>query len=293
MAPLGKFTLSVIGLRLFGAAGFFWGMFLGHLLIDHSLVGKWIENRLSELDDNVRLLLPYGFYKYYSRLDDNLFGKVWGALLGAAAFGWGGFITLFILGHILFDVRGNALVKDAKKGFEHFWNRHWGKIFGFILGFSLHSRIVLFAGIIIGFFADLYRLEGSWRSKLKINRLLGFWARINPLKLALHSAEARKVSLIQSMAGLSAKVAKADRSAKTKSALSKRFLTLPPAATTNSPAFSTKPNKLPTTSNPMHFSCACWPKTTSTCRKASLKTYSKSPWPTVVSATPNSALSVR
>lgn len=193
MAPLGKFTLSVIGLRLFGAAGFFWGMFLGHLLIDHSLVGKWIENRLSELDDNVRLLLPYGFYKYYSRLDDNLFGKVWGALLGAAAFGWGGFITLFILGHILFDVRGNALVKDAKKGFEHFWNRHWGKIFGFILGFSLHSRIVLFAGIIIGFFADLYRLEGSWRSKLKINRLLGFWARINPLKLALHSAEARKV----------------------------------------------------------------------------------------------------
>lgn len=61
MAPLGKFTLSVIGLRLFGAAGFFWGMFLGHLLIDHSLVGKWIENRLSELDDNVRLLLPYGF----------------------------------------------------------------------------------------------------------------------------------------------------------------------------------------------------------------------------------------
>ena len=210
MAPLGKFTLSVIGLRLFGAAGFFWGMFLGHLLIDHSLVGKWIENRLSELDDNVRLLLPYGFYKYYSRLDDNLFGKVWGALLGAAAFGWGGFITLFILGHILFDVRGNALVKDAKKGFEHFWNRHWGKIFGFILGFSLHSRIVLFAGIIIGFFADLYRLEGTWRSKLKINRLLGFWARINPLKLALHSAEARKVSLIQSMAGLSAKVAKAD-----------------------------------------------------------------------------------
>lgn len=90
-------------------------MFLGHLLIDRSLVGKWIENRLSELDDNVRLLLPYGFYKYYSRLDDNLFGKVWGALLGAAAFGWGGFITLFILGHILFDVRGNALVKDAKK----------------------------------------------------------------------------------------------------------------------------------------------------------------------------------
>ena len=33
MAPLGKFTLSVIGLRLFGAAGFFWGMFLGHLLL--------------------------------------------------------------------------------------------------------------------------------------------------------------------------------------------------------------------------------------------------------------------
>lgn len=210
MAPLGKFTLSVIGLRLFGAAGFFWGMFLGHLLIDHSIVNKWIQNRLSELDDNLRLLLPYSFYKYYCRLDDNLFGKLWGAILGAVTFGWGGFITLFILGHILFDIRNNTLVKDAKKGFEHFWNRHWGKILGFILGYSLHSEIVLFAGIIIGFFADLYRLEGTWRNKLKINWLLGFWSKINPLKLALHSAEARKVSLIQSMAGLSAKVAKAD-----------------------------------------------------------------------------------
>ena len=210
MAPLGKFTLSVIGLRLFGAVGFFWGMFLGHLLIDRSLVGKWIERRLNELDDNARLLLPYRFYKYYNRLDNNLFGKIWGAFIGAITFGWTGFISLFILGHLLFDIRNNALVKDTKKGFEHFWNRHWGKIFGFILGFSLQNRIILFAGIILGFFADLYRLEGSWRNKLKLNRLLNFWAKINPLKLALHSAEARKVSLIQSMAGLSAKIAKAD-----------------------------------------------------------------------------------
>lgn len=210
MAPLGKFTFAVIGLRLFGASGFFWGMFLGHLLVDRTLVIKWIETSLNNLDDNIRLLLPYAFYKYYSRLDDRLFGKIWGSLLGAATFGWGGFILLFILGHILFDVRNSAYVRDFKKGFEHFWNRHWGKILGGIIGFSLHSRIILFSGVIIGFFADLYRLEGSWKSKLKINALLSFWSRINPLKLALHSKEARKVSFISSMAGLVAKVAKAD-----------------------------------------------------------------------------------
>lgn len=210
MAPLGKFTLAVLGLRLFGATGFFWGMFFGHLFIDRSLANRWIANKLSELDDNISLILPYRFYKYYNQLDGHIFGKIWGALLGLITFGWGGFITLFILGHILFDVRNNTIIKDAKKGFEHFWNRNLGKILGAIIGFSLKSRIILFAGIIIGFFIDLYRLEGTWRNKLKINWALRFWSRINPLKLALHSKEARQVSFIQSMAGLSAKVAKAD-----------------------------------------------------------------------------------
>lgn len=210
MAPLGKFTLAVIGLRIFGATGFFWGMFLGHLLIDHSIVSKKIASWLCELDDNIRLMLPYRFYKYYNRLDEPLFGKLWGAILGALTFGWGGFIILFILGHLIFDVRNNETIKKSKKSFEHFWNRNWGKILGFIIGFTLKNRIILFAGIILGFFIDLYRLEGTWRNKLKLNGILNFWSKINPLKLALHSPEARKVSLIQSMAGLSAKVAKAD-----------------------------------------------------------------------------------
>lgn len=210
MAPLGKFTLAVLGLKIFGAAGFFWGLFFGHLLIDRSLANKWIANKLSELDDNIRLVLPYRFYKYYNRLDNNLFGKLWGSVLGAVTFGWGGFITLFILGHVLFDIRNNNYIKDAKKGFEHFWNRNLAKILGAIIGFTLKSQIILFTGIIIGFFIDLYRLEGTWRNKLKINWILRFWSRINPLKLALHSKEARQVSFIQSMAGLSAKVAKAD-----------------------------------------------------------------------------------
>lgn len=210
MAPLGKFTLAVIGLRFFGAFGFFWGLFLGHLFIDRSVANKWFASKLSDLDDNIRLLLPYSFYKYYNRLDSGIFGKIWGATLGSATFGFHGMIVLFFFGHALFDNRKNRHIKETKKEFEYFWNRHLAKIFGFILGFTLKSQIIMFAGIILGFFVDLYRLEGTWRNKLRINWILNFWSRINPLKLALHSPEARKVSLIQSMAGLSAKVAKAD-----------------------------------------------------------------------------------
>lgn len=210
MAPLGKFTLAVIGLRFFGALGFFWGLFLGHLFIDRSVANKWIASKLSDLDDNIRLLIPYAFYKYYNRLDSGVFGKIWGATLGSITFGLHGMIVLFFCGHTLFDSHKNHHIKETKKEFEYFWNRHLAKIFGFILGFTLKSQIIMFAGIILGFFVDLYRLEGTWRNKLRINWILNFWSRINPLKLALHSPEARKVSLIQSMAGLSAKVAKAD-----------------------------------------------------------------------------------
>ena len=68
MTPIGKLTLAIIGLRLFGANGFLWGMLLGHIIIDRSLVKKIIKTRLSELDDNIRLLLPYKLYCIYNRI---------------------------------------------------------------------------------------------------------------------------------------------------------------------------------------------------------------------------------
>ena len=65
MAPLGKFILAVIGLRLLGANGFLWGMLLGHLLIDKTRVISKIESALGQLDENIRLLLPYNISRYY------------------------------------------------------------------------------------------------------------------------------------------------------------------------------------------------------------------------------------
>ena len=98
MKPFGKLTLAILGLKFFGAVGFFFGMLLGHIFIDRTIVSKYIASRLSELDDNIRLMLPYRYYRYYNRLDDNLFGKLWGVLLGSVTFGWEGFIVLFLVG---------------------------------------------------------------------------------------------------------------------------------------------------------------------------------------------------
>ena len=50
MFPIGKFTLSILGLRLFGAEGFLWGMFFGHMFIDRTILRKLIKQALSTLD---------------------------------------------------------------------------------------------------------------------------------------------------------------------------------------------------------------------------------------------------
>jgi len=210
MTPLGKLTFAVIGLRLFGGTGFLWGMFLGHILIDHSLVKTFIKNKFSQLDDTIRLMLPFRFYRYYNCLVDNIIGKLWGTLLGGLTFGWAGIAVLGILGHMLFDCRQCKNYKDMRYAFEDFWNKNLGKIFGGLIGFSFRSKILLFVGIILGFFFDSFRLEGGLRSKLKLGPILNFWHKVNPLKLALRSQEAKDVSFVQSMAGLAAKISKAD-----------------------------------------------------------------------------------
>lgn len=212
MSPLGKFTFAVVGLRFFGAAGFFVGMLLGHLLIDRTVVIKKIERGLHGIDDNIRILLPYRWYRYYNRLDGNFWGKIWGTLLGGILFGFYGFIILFLIGHFTFDTPNSRHANKFRKNFDIFWNRNWCKIFGGIIGFILHSRIILFSGIIIGFFLDSFRLERSFYKGFGLSWLSKFWRKISPLKLALHSKEARKVTFIQAIAGLAAKVAKSDGS---------------------------------------------------------------------------------
>jgi len=206
MTPIGKLTLAIIGLRLFGANGFLWGMLLGHIIIDRSLVKKIIKSRLSELDDSIRLMLPYRLYCIYNRIHDNGLGKIWGSLLGGLTYGWTGVLVFCVFGHYLFDSSSSHFGRDLRYSFEDFWNRNLGKLAGGIIGFSLQRHFFIFIGIILGFIIDEYRIGGSFRNRFK-NK---FWSKINVIKLALRSNTAKDVSFIQSMAGLSAKIAKAD-----------------------------------------------------------------------------------
>ena len=206
MTPVGKLTLEIIGLRLFGGLGFLWGMLLGHIIIDRSLVKTYIKTKFNEFDDNIRLMLPYKLYCIYNQIHDNGLGKIWGAVLGGLTYGWNGVIVFVIFGHYLFDSHRNNYGREIRYGLEDFWNRHLGKLAGGIIGYSFKLHIFIFIGVIIGFFVDEFRLEGGFRSFFKTK----FWSKLNIIKLALRSNEAKDVSFIQSMAGLSAKIAKAD-----------------------------------------------------------------------------------
>lgn len=208
MSPLGKFTLALLGLRFFGAAGLFWGLFFGHILIDRTKIIKLLEKQLSIIDDNIRLMLPYKYYRWYNRIDGNFWGKIWGTIFGSLLYGFHGFLTFFIIGHFTFDTPNSRHAKAFRRRLDIFFNQNICKIFGAVLGFSLHSEILLFSGIIIGFFIDYYRSEKQFRPQLSIFKHL--WFKTNPFKIMVHSLTAHNNSMIQSMAGLAAKVAKSD-----------------------------------------------------------------------------------
>ncbi|MDD4557104.1 MAG: TerB family tellurite resistance protein [Alphaproteobacteria bacterium] len=208
MSPLGKLTFSVIGLKLFGISGFLWGLCLGHILLDRTVILKFLFHRLNNLDDNMRLMLPYKYYNLYDKFFSHFFGKVWGIVLGAWAFGWIGAIALALLGHFIFDMQDNEKIKHFKCHFKTFFDDNLFKFLGFTLGFSLQSKILLFTGIILGFFIDFLRSDSGLISKIKPLNVL--WPRANFLKMASHSQEAKKVAFIQAMTVLAAKLAKAD-----------------------------------------------------------------------------------
>ena len=205
MTPIGKLTFAIIGLRYFGAIGFLWGMLLGHIIIDRSLVKKFIKTKLSELDDNIRLMLSYRLYRVYNQIHDHGFGKIYGALLGGLTYGWTGVIVFVIFGHYLFDSK-NTFGKDFRYSFEDFWNRHLATLTGAIIGYTLKLQLLIFIGIIVGFFIDEYRFEKGFKNPFTNT----FWSKLNIIKLALRSHTAKDTSFIQSMAGLCAKIAKAD-----------------------------------------------------------------------------------
>ncbi len=195
MSPLGKFVLAVIGLRLCGVNGFFWGMLIGHLFVDRTRLIKKIESAMMQLDDNIRLMLPYNVSRYYNRIDGNFWGKLLGGILGAVLYGGYGFIVLFILGHFLFDTPKSSHANRFRTSFDNIFVTNIGKIIGGVVGFSLESNLLIFVGVIIGFFYDK-------RKSLNFLFKLPKWA----VPVFFFGGDV----YLKAVAGLAAKISKAD-----------------------------------------------------------------------------------
>ena len=227
MSPLGKLTLALIGVRFFGLNGLLIGLFFGHMLVDKTFIIRKIERMLNHADDVIRLKLPYKYYRYYNRLDGNIWGKIWGAVLGALLFGLPGFILLFIVGQIVFDMPQNMDIRRVKKDTDHFFDNHWGAIFGLILGIVLKSPLIVCVGVVVGFVADYQRLEGA--KLIPFKALSGYWQKINPLKLWRNAIGGEHRRYLETMAALSALLAEADGevSSKEKEMFAKVFAVKP------------------------------------------------------------------
>lgn len=208
MSPLGKLTLALIGFKLFGLDGLLVGLFVGHMFIDKTYVIRNIEKQINHLDDIIRIKLPYKYYKYYNRLDGNIWGKIWCGLLGLILFGIIGFVLMFVVGQVVFDMPKNTKVRKIKKNIDHFFDNNWGKILGGITGFLLHSAILMFVGIILGFIADYRRLEGAKLMPFNVLRI--YWQKINPLKLWRDAQVGEHRRYLEVMAALSALIVEAD-----------------------------------------------------------------------------------
>ncbi|MDR1694768.1 MAG: TerB family tellurite resistance protein [Lactobacillaceae bacterium] len=187
----------------------FWGLCLGHLLVDRTIIIKYLYNKLSEWDDDVRLLMPYRFYRFYDLFLSPMFGKIWGVILGSVTYGWIGFAIGAVIGHFAFD-SDNDKVEKLKAELDKTFRENIFLLLGFTIGYTLNNKIITFTGMILGLSIDLMRSDTGLVSRLKLGHITSFWPRINVLKLSLNSPEAKKAALVKSMAGLSAKLAKAE-----------------------------------------------------------------------------------
>lgn len=209
MTLLGKLTFSILGFRFFGISGFFWGLCLGHLFFDRTIILKYISNKLDELDDDLRLLLPYRYYSIYDTFLSPMFGKLWGIILGSITYGWIGFAMGAIIGHFAFDT-DNDKIEKIESEIDKTVRENIFMLLGFTIGYTFQNKIITITGILLGLIIDLKRSETGLVSMLKLGSFTNFWPRINVLKLSLNSPEARKSALVNSTAGLCAKLAKSE-----------------------------------------------------------------------------------
>lgn len=209
MKLLGKLTLSILGFHYFGIIGLLWGLCLGHLLIDRTIISRTITNKLLSFDDSLRMLLPYKYYAVYDKYFSHLFGFIWGLLMGIAVFNLPVTIGLIIFGHIAFDMNSSSKIRTIKNYIENLFNKNIFTVLGLTIGLNTQNTIITTIFLLIGFIIDTLRSDSGLVSRLHLGRLTAFWPKASLLKISLHSTEARKFAFVKSMTGLVAKLSKA------------------------------------------------------------------------------------
>ncbi len=213
MEPFGKIFCSILFMKLCGPLGLLWGLVIGHLLIDKTIIDSKIKSFTKKSKTFFQLKAPNKVVNWLDLREVRFFGKITGFILGLFCLGLLGCLLGLLLGHLLFDIDNNDKIELFKKHLNDKIHLYWGKILGGLIGFWIYPVWGVFWGIIAGHFLDMQRLDGLFNNPFKLGAIFATktdWQKLNPIIAASKSKEAKQVSFIQTMAALSAKVSKAD-----------------------------------------------------------------------------------
>ncbi len=201
MSPLGKIIGAILGLLIGGPIGIVWGAIAGHLLVDNTPVDAATQRGLDRLKDKILSKTNHKFQYFIKHNDVNFLGKLVGFVIGFAIWHIFGGLIGFLAGHFLIDEKSEK-VKELRQWLDANWDKNWCKIAGALVGFVLFPPYGIVFGLVGGHYLDLYRENGV----LSFGKKSGD----NLFKNANFFNDAKHVSFIQTMAALSAKLAKVD-----------------------------------------------------------------------------------
>ncbi len=201
MSPLGKIIGAILGLLVGGPVGIVWGALVGHLLVDNTPVDSATQRGLDRLKNKILSKTSNKLQYFIKHNHVNFLGKLIGFFVGFVL--WkilGGLIGL-LAGHFLIDEKSEKIL-EIREWLDANWDKNWCKIAGALAGFLLFPPYGVVFGLVGGHYLDFYREHGMLNFGKKSNE--------NIFKKASFSHDAKHVSLIQTMAALSAKLAKVD-----------------------------------------------------------------------------------
>lgn len=213
MEPAGKIILSIIGLYFVGPIGFLWGVVLGHLLVDKTIIDRKLTSYIKKARECFDKYAPQKAVDWLDIREVRFFGKITGFIVGLIFLGLLGCLLGFLIGHLLFDIDNNEKMDNFKSKLDKYTDKYWGKIIFGLIGFAIYSPWGIFWGVIAGHFLDMQRTDGLFKNPFKLGAIFATkkdWKKLNPIIAASKSKEAKQVSFVQTMAALAAKVSKAD-----------------------------------------------------------------------------------